>query len=53
MYQYIQAEDEWRQIAVDIGGKSLTVTCICVIQLLGRILGCRSQVLILFCVNVR
>ena len=36
MYQYIQAEDEWRQIAVDIGGKSLTVTCICVIQLLGR-----------------
>jgi hypothetical protein len=47
MYQYIQAEDEWRQIGIHIGGKSLTVICICVIQSLCRILGCCSRVLIL------
>ena len=29
MYQYIQAEDEWRQISFDLGGKSFTVIFIC------------------------
>jgi len=52
MYQYIQAEDEWQQIGVDIGGKSLTAIFNCVIQSFCNIVRCRSRVLLLFCVNV-
>ena len=32
MYQYIQAEDEWRQIGFDLGGKSFTLIFSCVIS---------------------